>query len=132
MTKRAQMSREKPSTIKNSQTMRMTPGSSVNSTSKHLERFDRLRPDLTHSALHGCIAAGVTLLAQLAPQPYGGEAGIGRQALVQIWQEGIGAPRLRWPRAVGGRFQAAFDVSADRLAIQAELGAIAETFSPCR
>jgi len=34
----------------------------------HLERSDRLRPDLAHGALHGCIAAGVTPVAQLAPQ----------------------------------------------------------------
>src|SRR5215207_1694679 len=50
----------------------------------HLEWFDRLWPDLAHGTLHGRIAAGVTPLAQLTPQPYGGQAGIGRQALVQI------------------------------------------------
>jgi hypothetical protein len=33
-TKRAQISREKPSTMENSQIMRVTPGSSVNATSK--------------------------------------------------------------------------------------------------
>jgi hypothetical protein len=80
-----------------------------------------LRPDLAHGSLHGRIATGVAAIAQLPPQPHGGQAGIGRQPLAQIRQEWIGALLLPWLRPIAGRFQAPLDVSAHGLAIHAEL-----------
>ena len=72
-------------------------------------------------ALYRRVAAGVAPLTQLPPQPDGREAGIGRKPLAQIRQKRIGAPLLARPRAIGGRLQTARDMSADRLAIHAEL-----------
>ena len=40
----------------------------------HLERRDRIGPDVAHRALHRGVAAGVAPLSQLAPQPHGGES----------------------------------------------------------
>ena len=77
--------------MENSQTMRVTPGSSVNCDLEtgeidlgllarrrleaHLEWLDRLRPDVAHGPLHGRVTAAIASLTQLATQPHGREAG---------------------------------------------------------
>jgi hypothetical protein len=79
------------------------------------------RPDATHGSLHGRIAAGVTPLTQLPPEPHRCEPREGCQPLAQIRQEAIGAPLRHWSRAVGRRLEATSDISADGLSIDAKL-----------
>ena len=50
----------------------------------HLEWLDRLRPDVADGPLHRRVTAAIASLTQLATQPHGREARIGRQALPQI------------------------------------------------
>ena len=87
----------------------------------HLERPRGIRPQSAHRAFHRRVAAGVAALAEFTPKPDGGQPGIGGQPLAQVTQEGIGAARPRLAGPVGGRLQAAGDVFAHRLAVDAEL-----------
>ena len=68
-----------------------------------------IRPDVAHRALHCGVAAGVTPLSQLAPQPHGGEARESRETLAQIRQKGIGALLSARSRTIGWRLQTAGD-----------------------
>ena len=87
----------------------------------HFEWRDRIGPDAAHGSLHGRVAAGVTALLELPPEPHGGQAGIGRQPLAQIRLEAIDDPRPRRARPVGRRLQPIGDVGPDGLSIDAEL-----------
>ena len=123
--------------MENSQTIRVTPGSSseldlepreINLSLRagrrlkpHLERRDRIGSDAAHGTLHGGVATGVTAIPQLTPQPHGGKAGEGCKPLAQIGQERISASLLRWSRAIGWWLQTARDVSANGFAIDAKL-----------
>src|SRR5689334_11838490 len=120
-----------------SQTIRVTPGSSVNSTSNrgqislsllagrglepHLERGDGVGPDVAHSALHRGVAASVATLSHFAPQPHRGEARKGDKPFAQIRQEWIGALLPVRPRTIGRRLQTARDIFADGLTVDAQL-----------
>src|SRR3954469_3235698 len=87
----------------------------------HFEWRDRIGPDATHGSLHGRGPAGVPPLTQLPPEPHGREAGKSCEPLAHIRQEAIGAPLPRRSRTIGRRVQPTGDISADGLAIDAEL-----------
>jgi hypothetical protein len=86
--------------------MRVTPGSSVNSTSKrarstwacgrgrleaNFERRDTIGPDAANDAPYGGVAASVSAIPQITPQPNGSKTGESRKPLAQIGQERISA-----------------------------------------
>ena len=117
--------------------MRLTPGSSVNSTlnwakstwacspggvSKRTSNPTAADgPDLAHAVAHNAVAAGKAALLHLTEQASPGQGGIGRQALAQIRLEGIDEARRRRALLVGRRLQALSDVGPDGLSIDAEL-----------
>ncbi len=97
--------------MENSQTMRLAPGSSANSTS-NLGEVDlallarrRLearfvsgaagRTNVAHAVPDHAIAAGKAALFDFAEQTPGGQGGIGLQALAQVWFEAIDDTRRR-------------------------------------
>ena len=116
--------------------MRTTPGSSAKTDLElreinlsllawwgleaHFERRCKPRPHLAQKVGHRGVAAVIALLADLAQQPAAGQARIGDDPLAQISLEGF---KLPWPRlawAIGRRLQAALDVFAHCLAIDAD------------
>ena len=77
--------------------------------------------DRGHEPLHRRVGAGISTFADLARQPNGTEVRKRNDALTQISEIGrelVRAPGL--PGPIGGRFQAARDVFADRLRIAAQ------------
>ena len=131
------MCREWPSTSENSQTMRVTPGSSSKRDDEAGEVDLRLmagrrleanleglrpvaRPDRRDEALHRGVSAGIAALAQLARQSRCGQIRESRDPLAQIVE--VGGELVRpadLTRSVDRQLQAALDVFADRLRITA-------------
>jgi len=85
----------------------------------HLEACGRAGPDLAQEVLHHGVAAGVAEVADLAMQPAAGQVGIGRHALAQVGLEWADLGRARLARPIGWRLQAALDVFAHGLAVEA-------------
>ncbi len=85
----------------------------------HLEARGRAGPDLAQEILHHGIAAAIAEVADLAVQSAAGQIGIGHHALAQVGLEraDLGRARLAW--LVDWRLQAALDVFAHRLAVEA-------------
>jgi hypothetical protein len=81
----------------------------------------RCGTDLAQEVSDSGVAAGITALPDLAEQAAAGQARKGTHALAQVAGEGIedGLTRLAW--AISRRLQAAGDVLADRLAVEAAL-----------
>jgi hypothetical protein len=90
--------------------MRLTPGSSATRPRTGRSRLGLLarrrlearfvsdgagRPELTYAVPHHAVAAGKAALLDLAEETPGGQGGIVRQALAQIWFEPIDEAR-RW------------------------------------
>lgn len=79
-----------------------------------------LRSDCGHEALRGGVGAVIAALTNLARQAHGAQIGKGRDPFAQIVDKGhdlVWPPRLS--RAIGGKFEPALDVFADRLGIAA-------------
>jgi len=85
----------------------------------HLEACRRAGPGLAQEVLHRRVAAGVAEVADLAVQPAAGQVGKGCHAPAQKGLERADLGRARLPRSVSGRLQAALDVFAHRLAVEA-------------
>src|SRR5512135_2316702 len=81
----------------------------------------RRRSDIAHRLGDRRVAAAVSLLPDLPQQPPAAQAGIGRHALAEIGDVRVDQPRPRLTRAIDRRLQAAGDVLADRLAVDARL-----------
>ena len=86
-----------------------------------LEDGGRRRPQLAQRVRDGGVAALVAALLQLPQEAPAGQARIGLDPLAQVRDERVDAPGARLARAIGRRLQAAGDVFAHRLAIDAEL-----------
>src|SRR3954467_44778 len=78
----------------------------------HLEGRDRCRPNLAHRTLHRRVAASITAVMHLPPQPHRGEPRKVCQPLAKVRQEWISAPLPGRPWPIGRRLKAAVDVSA--------------------
>jgi len=85
----------------------------------HLEARRRARPHLAQEILHHGVAAAVAELADLAMQPAAGQVGVGCHALAQVELERADLGRAGLARSIGRRLQAALDVFAHRLAVEA-------------
>src|ERR1700719_5047816 len=122
--------------MENSQTTRLTPGSSANSTSKWAKSTCACSPGgfskhtskpvvrggcRSHAVSENAVAARLSALLDLTPQTHRREAGIGRQALLQIRLERIGDPRPRRPCFVFRRLQPLGDGATNGLPIDAEV-----------
>src|SRR5215471_17917849 len=98
----------------------------------HFERRCKPRSHLAQKVGHRGVAAVIALLADLAQQPATGQARIGDDPLAQISLERFKPP---WPRlawAIGRWLQAALDVFAHCLAIDADPPRDRQDASPCR
>jgi hypothetical protein len=87
----------------------------------HFETGRARRPQIPHAVSENAVAARVSALLDLAPQTHRREAGIGRQALLQIRLERIGDPRPRRPCFVFRRLQPLGDGATNGLPIDAEV-----------
>ncbi len=79
------------------------------------------RSDLAQRVGHRGVAAAIAALLQFPQQAPAAQVGIGRDTLSQISEEGGDHLRAGCAWAIGGRDEAALDVFADRLAVEAEL-----------
>ena len=127
--------------------MRVTPGSSANSTSKRArstcawspggvsKRSSKrclVGPEVLHRVLDGGVAAGETALAQLSQKPNGGQARIGGHTLAQIGQKAsVARERRRADRKAGGSRPRAMYLRTV-LRSRPSWRAIAVGLSPCR
>ena len=123
--------------MEKSQTMRLTLGSSANSTFEPGEvdlgllawrsleaRFVSCAADgseFAHAVTHDAVAAGKAALLDLPEQTPDGQGGIGRQALAQIRFEAIDEARRWRALLVGWRFQPFGDVGPHGLSVDADL-----------
>ena len=84
-----------------------------------LEGRRRRRPHVAQEARDGRVVAGEAEVADLPPQPPAGQLREGRDPLAQVGREAVDQQRPRRARAVDRRLQAAGDVLAHRLAVEA-------------
>jgi len=85
----------------------------------HLEARRRAGPDLAQEVFHHGVAAGIAEVADLAVQPAAGQVGKCRHPLAQVGLERADLARAGLARSIGRRLQAALDVFAHRLAVEA-------------
>lgn len=79
------------------------------------------RPDFAQEICHRGVATLVSHIAYLPQKPGAGEIGKGQHALPQICLEGLDGPRPRRTRPVDRSFKSPVEMSADGLAVAADL-----------
>jgi len=136
MTNLAQISREKPSTIENSDDARdagrvrehdLEAGKvdlrlfARRRLEPHLEAALAFRPDLLNSLLDRGVATREAAVAKLSQEANRAQTRISSQTFAQVGKEVVGASWSPWLRAIVRRFHAAGDIFAHRLAVDAEL-----------